>query len=150
LVVKVSTTYFGRRLALRRNETYEHAAQRIPPMSPAPDRRTHPRVILKTEVDCICEDKHLRGRRAYDISEGGMRLELVELPVRTPVKVVLPIPQPHGDKSLVCLLDGQVAWRRLNATGVRFSNKEGAAIGLVRQYVRQMTADLNREGAPKN
>lgn len=105
------------------------------------ERRMNRRVALTTAVQVVCGDQ-LSTRWSHDISLGGIRLGLLDMPVFSKVKVIFIIPHgADGQKGHTCALEGEVIWKRLKAAGVRFTNlaRDQESLLPIRDYVRQLS-----------
>lgn len=99
------------------------------------DRREHARVPFVVPVNLFHDRKTLKGYWTHDVSEGGMRMEFLPVPINSTVKVLVPLPTGSEDKH--CLLDGEVVWRNFRSTGIRFVNPPMDVL----HYVRNMVHD---------
>lgn len=99
----------------------------------APDRRTHQRVPFRGNVQVIYHDEVFHDCSCMDISEGGMRLG-VSLPNYSTVTLLFSMPVISNQG--VISIDAAVAWRKLNSTGVRFTDLAPEVRDQLQQYIQ--------------
>jgi len=84
------------------------------------EHRAHPRVRFVRPVQYVC-DRTVRCDPSLDISVGGLRIESrVPLPMHTPIKFFVPVPQRATGRARLCMFTGEVVWQRGHMVGVRF------------------------------
>ena len=98
-------------------------------------RRSQPRLGFRGDIELFSDgQRHAPGRGCpSDISEGGLGLSRLNLPLFTPLKVFISLPESCGQPRTV-MLDAEVAWRRLSRSGVRFTEPPPPAL---RRYLQQ-------------
>lgn len=83
-------------------------------------RRAHPRVSFVRPVQYVC-DRTVHCDPSLDISVGGLRIEASQpLPLHTPMKFFVPVPQPTTGRARLCMFTGEVVWQRGHMVGVQF------------------------------
>jgi len=97
------------------------------------ERRAHMRVPFIVPVNLVHERRALKGYWTHDLSEGGMRMEFLPVPIRSLVKVVVPLPAGETDRH--CIVEGEVMWRTFRSTGVRFLDPPQDVLQYVRDVV---------------
>ena len=97
------------------------------------DRREYERVPFVVPINLVHERKTFRGYWTNDVSEGGMRLEFLPVPMNSRVKVLVPL--PTGDADRHCLVDAEVIWRNFKSTGIRFINPPDDVLEYVRSFI---------------
>ncbi len=83
-------------------------------------RRAHPRLTFVRPVQFVC-DRTVRCVPSLDISIGGLRLESgFPLPLDTPMKFFVPLPQAESGRARLCMFTGEVVWQHGHMVGVKF------------------------------
>ena len=107
------------------------------------EKRQRSRISFREPVQYIMEEsQEYGGSMAYDLSDGGLRLQLNDfVPINTRIVIDLPISDAHGTK--VITLNGRVAWvQRVRYSdqyqvGLEFSPSEVEIISKeVSQYIK--------------
>jgi hypothetical protein len=101
------------------------------------DRRSHPRAPLKVQVDLLHDEQTIPGRWTTDISQGGVRMQFLGVPIHSPVKLMIRLPQGPMREDHVCVLQGEIAWRTLRSTGISFVDPPEEELLKLRTYVHQ-------------
>jgi hypothetical protein len=102
-------------------------------------RRRKLRLPFRTKVELAGRDGLLdEPCWSSDLSEGGVGLKASKLPVFTPVKVFLQIPDTSGGDRTV-MLEGEIAWRRVGRTGVRFRDPVPERL---RTFIKRQSAEI--------
>ena len=98
-------------------------------------RRCQPRLGFKGDIELFSDGKSYTPDRdgSSNISEGGLGIPRLNLPLFTRLKVFIGLPGQCGKKQTL-MLDAEVAWRKLSKTGVRFTTPTPPAL---RQYLAQ-------------
>lgn len=104
------------------------------------DRREYRRVPFVVPVNLFHERRTLKGYWTHDVSEGGMRMEFLPVPIRSTIKVLVPLPAGSEDRHF--LLDGEVVWRNFKSTGIRFVNPPDDVLDYVRDILGDQSAEL--------
>jgi hypothetical protein len=99
------------------------------------ERRNYPRAPLRIHVDVLHGKNAIVGHPTIDVSEGGIRLGFVGVPTEGKLKLLLPLPFGPSETRRHCMIDGQVAWRTLKSTGVRFIDPPEEMLSHLREYV---------------
>jgi hypothetical protein len=99
------------------------------------NRRVFPRVPYDEVVEVFCQVAPLPPIPIADISEGGLRTKFLGVPTNTKVKVAFPLPRGAGKE--MCIIDGEVVWRKLGTAGIRFINPPEKTSRLLHNFIRQ-------------
>jgi CheY-like chemotaxis protein len=93
-------------------------------------RRRHLRVPLQTEITCTVGSRSLRGR-SWNLSHGGMQVEVEGLRVGETVRVSFRLPV----SDVAIDVAGAVAWVNPNRQGVRFTSVSNQDQQAIRTFV---------------
>jgi len=107
------------------------------------DRRECDRVAFDAEVEVLHGQELLSPARAFDLGEGGLRMDLVTVPTDAKITVFLVVSSVEGQPPKTVMIEGRVAWRRLKASGVRFVGISEADRRLLRSFVQRQSSLLN-------
>jgi hypothetical protein len=96
------------------------------------DRRQHRRVSLARPIWVQQGSRYDESKLAFDVGEGGLRMERLGVAVDAQLQLVLPLPagQRRG-----CLVRGRVVWKRMHATGIQFVDPSAEALRAIREHV---------------
>jgi hypothetical protein len=64
-----------------------------------------------------------------------MRMEFLPVPIRSLIKVVVPLPAGEAKTDRHCILEAEVLWRTFKSTGVRFLDPPEDVLEYVRGVV---------------
>ena len=102
------------------------------------DRRIQLRVPYRGSVELVSDgrlfgnDNNLR-----NISEGGVALDAVNVPVSSHLKVFVPLPQRPGGAKRMIMMQGEVVWRDDVMVGIRFVDPPPDNVEVLRQFISE-------------
>ena len=97
-------------------------------LSEQTSRRTRRRKDYRAQVQIVCGEELVGPPRwTRDLSAGGIGLDRVDVPTFSQVLVFLPLPDGSGETRTV-IVEGELAWRRLGGTGIRFCEPPPAEV----------------------
>ena len=99
------------------------------------ERREHARVPFVVPVNVSYNRNTLKGFWTHDVSEGGLRLEVLPIPLSTRVKLIVPIGNDSSAHHHV--VDAEVVWRTFKTTGIRFIDPPDEVLEFIRRAVKQ-------------
>jgi len=97
------------------------------------NRRRYTRVPMQTDVTCRLGDKKLNGI-TWNLSQGGMQLEVQGLKIGDTVQLSFTLPQPHVPIDAM----GVVAWAKGERQGIYFSQMKVEQQIMVRDFITQV------------
>jgi hypothetical protein len=100
------------------------------------DRREYQRVPFIVPVNVSYNRNTLKGYWTRDVSEGGLRLEFLPIPIASTFKLIVPIGTEGDAQHFV--VDAEVVWRSFKTTGIRFVNPPDEVLEFIRRTVRQL------------
>jgi CheY-like chemotaxis protein len=97
------------------------------------NRRRYARVPMQTEVRCCVGRKKLTGA-TWNLSQGGMQLEVPDLTAGETVQLSFTLPQPPAGVEAI----GLVAWTKEKRQGIRFMKMSVEHQEIVRDFIAQV------------
>ena len=101
------------------------------------NRRRYSRVPLQTELTCVVDGRTLRGR-TWNLSKGGMQVEVDSLTVNGSVRLSFKLPN-HGN---VIDVLGTIVWVKHGRQGVRFTKVAPNIQDQIERFIEQVEASL--------
>jgi CheY-like chemotaxis protein len=96
-------------------------------------RRRYTRASMQTEVTCRVGTRSLKGL-SWNISQGGMQLEVQGLALRDTVQVTFMLPKPRVWIEAI----GVVAWAEGERQGIHFTDMKVEYQAVVRDFIEQV------------
>jgi CheY-like chemotaxis protein len=100
------------------------------------NRRRCARVSLQTEVTCSAGSKVRRGR-LWNLSEGGIQVEVDSLKVGETIQVAFRLPVPHRELDREVEALGTVMWANKTRQGIQFAMITGQNQQRIREFIGQ-------------
>jgi CheY-like chemotaxis protein len=97
------------------------------------NRRRYTRVPMQTEVTCLLGSRTLKGM-TWNLSQGGMQLEVQGLEPGTTVQLSFTLPQPPIGVEAT----GEVAWSKDDRQGIHFVKMSVEHQEIVRDFIAQV------------
>ena len=101
----------------------------------AENRRRSLRVPIQTEVDCSAGTRNVRGR-TWNLSQGGMQLEVSNLNAGESVRVSFRLPASATTIDVF----GTVVWTKGDRQGIQFSKMTSQNQEEIRRFITQVAA----------
>ena len=99
----------------------------------AENRRRSIRVPIQAEVDCSAGSRSMRGR-TWNLSQGGMQLEVSNLNAGESVRVIFRLPA----SSTTIDVFGTVVWTKADRQGIQFSKVTAQNQEEIRRFITQV------------